>query len=105
MPGWQMNPQRMNFMDQNKDDSGKHVTSGEKEEATGHSSHKPHIHVHSHSQGHTVHIMHHDGTHEKHEHPHGDAEGIAQHVHTHLGESEESPEMEHEEQQAGKDIY
>ena len=46
----------------------------------------PHIFIHSHSKGHTVHVHHHDGTHEKHEHSHGDADGIAAHIHEHLGE-------------------
>ena len=43
----------------------------------------PHIHVHPHSKGVTVHIMHHDGQHEKHEHEHGDAEGITSHIYDH----------------------
>jgi len=50
--------------------------------------HLPHIHIHSHAEGHTVHIMHHDGTHTKHDHEHGDAEGIAAHIHEHLGGAE-----------------
>lgn len=48
----------------------------------------PQIHIHSHTEGHTVHIMHHDGRHEKHEHESGDSEGIAAHIHTHLGSPE-----------------
>lgn len=54
-----------------KDESGQHKA--------------PSIHIHSHSKGHTVHIMHHNGQHEQHEHSHGDAEGIAGHIHQHLG--------------------
>jgi hypothetical protein len=50
-------------------------------EGAGH----PHIFVHSHSKGHTVHIHHQDGRHEKHEHAKGDAEGIAAHIHEHYG--------------------
>jgi len=57
---------------------------GDVEEKSG--QHRaPHIHIHSHSQGHTVHIMHHNGQHEQHEHAHGDSEGIAEHIHQHLG--------------------
>lgn len=47
--------------------------------------HHPSIHIHSHSGGHTVHVMHGDGRHEMHEHQSGDAEGVAQHVHDNLG--------------------
>ena len=50
--------------------------------------HPPHIHIHSHAKGHTVHIMHDDGAHEKHEHAHGDSDGIAEHIHQHLGGAE-----------------
>lgn len=45
----------------------------------------PSIHIHSHDQGHTVHIMHANGKSEKSEHEHGDAEGIAAHIHSHIG--------------------
>lgn len=73
-----MNPQR-----------GRHM-SGEAGDGSegGHEGHaqKPHISIHSHPHGHTVHIMHHDGKHEKHEHAHGDTEGIAAHIHQHLGD-------------------
>lgn len=72
-----MNKQREAHM------SGKQPA-GDVEEDTG-QHHAPHIHIHSHSKGHTVHVMHHDGTHTKHEHAHGDAEGIAAHVHKHMG--------------------
>jgi hypothetical protein len=72
---YQMNKQREAHM------SGKEGEGEGRHKKGGH----PHIFIHSHAGGHTVHIMHPDGRHEKHEHPHGDAEGIAQHVHTHLG--------------------
>lgn len=58
--------------------------SGDVEEKSG-QHHPPHISIHSHAKGHTVHIMHHDGRHEKHEHARGDVEGIAAHIHKHLG--------------------
>ena len=70
---------------------GAHMTgkqeAGDVEESTG-QHHAPHISIHSHDKGHTVHVMHHDGTHTKHEHAHGDAEGIAAHIHKHLGGAE-----------------
>lgn len=50
--------------------------------------HHPQIMIHSHAKGHTVHIMHHDGTHEKHEHESGDAEGIKAHIDEHIGGGE-----------------
>ncbi len=65
---------------------GKHLAAtaeGHSEVVAGHSS--PSIHIHSHDKGHTVHILHKDGTHEAHEHEHGDADGIAEHIHEHLG--------------------
>jgi hypothetical protein len=74
-----MNPQRGRHMHGNDDH---HSNAAE---------HKPHIHIHSHESGHTVHVMHHDGTHEKFEHEHGDAEGMAEHVHNYLG-GEQRPE-------------
>ena len=46
--------------------------------------HMPSIHIHSHAQGHTVHIMHPDGKHEKFEHEAGDSDGMAEHLHNHL---------------------
>ena len=45
----------------------------------------PSIHIHSHTGGHTVHILHKDGRHEMHQHGHGDTDGISQHIQTHLG--------------------
>lgn len=74
---------------------------GDVEESSG-QHHPPHIHIHSHAKGHTVHVMHHDGTHTKHEHAHGDTDGIAQHIHDHLGGEGQDhgfssgPEMEDE---------
>lgn len=73
---------------------GAHMGGGESAKPSGDVSqadgqhHPPHIHIHSHAQGHTVHVMHHDGTHTKHEHAQGDAEGIAAHIHKHLGGEE-----------------
>ena len=62
---------------------GRHMSGSDGDEHGG-SSH-PHIFIHSHSKGHTVHIHHPDGRHEKHEHSAGDAEGLASHIHTHIG--------------------
>lgn len=70
---------------------GAHLSGGKAsldEHEDGTTEHKPHIHVHSHAKGHTVHVMHHDGRHEKFEHAHGDADGIAEHIHRHLGGAE-----------------
>ena len=61
-----------------------HKGASDVQEETGQHT-PPHIHVHPHSKGVTVHVMHHDGRHEKHEHGHGDMEGIAAHIHQHLG--------------------
>ncbi len=72
---------------------GEHMKQGASEHH-GEGGGKPSIHIHSHSAGHTVHIMHPDGRHEQHEHEHGDAEGIAQHVHEHLGAGGEEHEPE-----------
>ena len=78
----------MHYMNKQR---GAHMTGKPMGEASGdvdeHSGqhHAPHIHIHSHSQGHTVHVMHHDGTHTKSEHEHGDAEGIKSIVDQHIG--------------------
>lgn len=71
----------------------------------------PQIHIHSHDEGHTVHIMHSNGQHEKHEHEHGDAEGIASHIHQHIGGKEgqdhggsSGEEMENEESYGGPNV-
>jgi hypothetical protein len=59
---------------------------GQHGDPSGHSqAHPPSIHIHSHDNGVTVHILHHDGQHEEHEHEKDDAEGIASHVHEHFG--------------------
>ena len=71
---------------------GKHMGSpagekaGDVDEKSG-QHHPPQIHIHSHSKGHTVHVMHASGKHEKFEHEHGDSEGVAGHIHEHLGGS------------------
>jgi hypothetical protein len=74
-----MNPQR-----------GRHMQGGKSEEHGEHGG-KPHMFIHSHSTGHTVHVFHNDGSHEAHEHPHGDTEGMAEHIHNELG-GEQRPE-------------
>ena len=81
-----MNPQRQ-----------AHLSGGAQNQGQG--AKHPHILIHSHSGGHTVHILHHDGRHEKHEHELGDAEGIAQHIHQHIGggaDGEQRPEQSEE---------
>jgi hypothetical protein len=77
-----MNPQMGRHMQGQSADEADDV-----EEESG--QHKtPHIHVHSHSKGHTVHVMHHDGGHSKHQFSHGDSEGIANLIHKHIGGGE-----------------
>jgi hypothetical protein len=78
---YNMNKQRGAHMEGQGGDSIK----GAHDVEQGSGQHLPHIHIHSHSQGHTVHIMHHSGQHEKFEHSHGDAQGMAEHIHQHLG--------------------
>jgi hypothetical protein len=78
-----MNPARGKHMSLGHEGNSAHGA-GDVEDKSG--QHKPpHIFIHSHSKGHTVHIHHADGGHEKHEHSHGDADGIAEHIHQHLG--------------------
>jgi hypothetical protein len=74
-----MNPQRGRHMSGDARNSGEH--GGET---------KPHIFVHSHTNGHTVHLFHSDGRHEEHEHGH-DAAAVADRVHESLG-GEQRPE-------------
>ena len=75
---YSMNPQRQRHMEQ-----GAKESSDVSEESGQH--HAPIIHIHSHDNGHTVHVMHKDGSHTKHEHEHGDAEGIKSHIDKHIG--------------------
>jgi hypothetical protein len=68
---------------------GRHIT-GSNEEGEGKRGKKkpgehPSIHIHSHSKGHTVHILHPSGAHEEHEFSRGDSEGISNLIHHHLG--------------------
>jgi len=72
-----------------------HEAGGSPTHGKGGGSH-PHIAVHSHSAGHTVHITHPDGRHESHDHAAGDAEGIAAHIHQHIGGQEESAPLGNE---------
>jgi len=76
-----MNPQR-----------ARHMSGGSSEEHGGEA--KPHIFVHSHKNGHTVHLFHNDGSHEEHEHGH-DAASVADRVHESLG-GEQRPEHDNE---------
>jgi len=83
--GYSMNKQRQSHMGGGEHSAG-HPPHGSGDVADKSGQHRPpHIHVHSHSRGHTVHIMHDDGRHEQHEHAPGDAEGIAQHIHQNIG--------------------
>jgi hypothetical protein len=77
----------MHFMNAQR---GRHMGGGEQEHG-GHGE-KPSVFVHSHKNGHTVHVFHSDGSHEEHEHGH-DAESTADRVHEALGGSSEA---EHE---------
>jgi len=93
----------MHFMNRQR---GRHM-SGESEHEDGGAQNQgqgakhPHIAIHSHSQGHTVHITHPDGQHESHDHEAGDAEGIAAHIHQHIGRDGEQRPGEGEEDQGG----
>jgi hypothetical protein len=78
IPG-KMNPNWQDSADENEQNEAPM----EEKQPMGHGS-MPHMHIHTHAKGHTVHIMHPNGKHEKHEHEHGDAEGIAAHVHEHF---------------------
>jgi|SRR5437588_8108318 len=82
-----MNKQRGRHMGASETQSHEPKPSGDVSQESG-AHQAPHIHIHSHSEGHTVHVMHHDGRHEKHEHAHGDSDGIAEHIHRHLGGGE-----------------
>lgn len=78
-----MNPQRAKHMGQEHGGSEHKPEHGTPE---GHGGSHPHIFIHSHAKGHTVHIHHPSGEHEMHEHAKGDAEGIASHIHEHMGD-------------------
>jgi len=89
----------MHFMNRQR---GRHMGGGNSEEHHGGEA-KPQIHIHSHSSGHTVPIMHPDGQHEKHEHEDGDAEGMAAHIHEHLGDGAPAGEQRPEELAVGEE--
>jgi hypothetical protein len=95
-----MNRQRQRHMSgETEHDRGREDAAAATDGAESHGSEKPSIHIHSHSAGHTVHIMHPDGQHESHEHELGDAEGITAHVHSHIGrDGEQRPGEEHEDE-------
>jgi hypothetical protein len=83
--GYSMNKQRERHMFGAKEgEAGNEKDAGDVKKKTG-QHHAPHIHIHSHAKGHTVHVMHHDGAHEKHEHAHGDVEGMKAHLDKHFG--------------------
>jgi hypothetical protein len=67
---------------------------GSEEHGGGHGE-KPSVFVHSHSNGHTVHVFHSDGQHEAHEHGHGESESVADRVHESLGGEQRPGETEH----------
>jgi hypothetical protein len=50
--------------------------------------------VHSHDNGHTVHVMHEDGTHEKEDYAKGDEDQVADSVRSHLGGGDTGDEDE-----------
>jgi hypothetical protein len=55
----------------------------------------PHVHIHTHESGHTMHVMHPDGTHEMHHMEHGDTAAMKQVLDEHLagaGGAEQEPE-------------
>lgn len=78
MFGSHMNPQR-----------ARHMGIAESHENGGKND-KPDVFIHSHANGHTVHVFHKDGAHEKHEFGHGDARSVADKVHESLGGNNEA---------------
>lgn len=89
---YSMNPQRAKHMSEapvlSKDNSDDAARESGSDTASS-------IHIDSHDSGHTVRIMHNDGTpDEKHEHDSGDVEGIVAHVKRHLGKSEDGDGVE-----------
>lgn len=88
MFGSHMNPQR-----------GRHMGGGENE-GGAHGEQKPHVFVHSHSGGHTVHLFHSDGRHEMQEHGH-DADSAADHVRESLGGGNNEGEMNEHDEDSG----
>lgn len=82
-----MNPQYGKHLSEGE--HGDHKPAGDVEQESGQHK-KPHISIHSHAKGHTVHVMHHDGSHTKHEHAHGDVEGMKAHIDKHLSGGKES---------------
>jgi hypothetical protein len=82
---------------------GRHMTEGRKAMSETDSAHggtekggkagskMPQMHIHTHSKGHTVHVMHANGKHEQHEHAHGDTEGMKAHIDQHFGSGEAAP--------------
>lgn len=65
--------------------SGEAMGGEQRPENEHHAGALPDIHIKSHANGHTVHIMHQDGRHEPFEHEHGDTDGIKAHIDEHLG--------------------
>jgi hypothetical protein len=83
--GYSMNKQHQAHMSGKSPEHGSEGSKGgHLEDKSGEHRH-PNIHIHSHSKGHTVHVMHSNGQHEQTEHEAGDAEGIANVVHQHIG--------------------
>ena len=103
MPHGFMNPKYAELMGSSKENTneqGPGKAAGKEAGKRAVSDHlPPHIVIHSHAGGHTVHILHHSGQHEMHEHPRGDVEGLASHVHDHLGTGQ-APESVTEDTQA-----
>lgn len=56
--------------------SGKKSEGGEKKSEHKGGGKHPHVHIHSHEAGHTMHVMHEDGSHEMHHFGPGDTAGM-----------------------------
>jgi len=66
---------------------GKKSEGGEKksEHKMGGGGKHPHMHIHSHEAGHTMHVMHDDGSHEMHHFAQGDTAGMKSVMDEHMG--------------------
>jgi hypothetical protein len=66
-------------------DSGHKPAARRSEPGSAEKKHHPHVHIHSHDAGHTMHVMHQDGSHEMHHFAPGDTAGMQEILQAHLG--------------------
>lgn len=73
--------------------SKKKESGGEKSHGGGGTKSKhPHMHIHSHEAGHTLHVMHEDGSHEMHHFAPGDTAGMKGVMDEHMSAGGAGPE-------------